>query len=266
MSNHQTKRGTSKFYNAYPKWFKDFAREYKRINNRCEFEDETCKGHLTLAHLDQNPNNNNPDNLKVLCSSHHIRFDQPFHVMSMSTNKKTDNSYTEEKILLRLESLELIDKEEINILEAYAGDGVIWNGVQERTLKKINILKIDIKDDKKGVYLKGKNEKFLPLFDFSVYDIIDLDAYGVHFHQLEPVFIKKYKGIVHCTFIQSGMGRLPNGLLQKLGYTKKMVNKCSTLFSKNGMEKMMNYLSINGVDRIRGCFVDRKNYFYFHLK
>lgn len=266
MSKAQIKRKTDKFYNAYPPWFKAFAKEYKKKIGKCEYQDETCKGNLTVAHIDQNPNNNNLDNLKVLCASHHIRLDQPFHIFSMSTVKKTDNSFIEEKAYLRLESLNLIDKQEINVLEAYAGDGVIWNRVQELTDKKINILKIDVKDDKKGVYLKGKNEKFLPLFDFSIYDIIDLDAYGVPYNQLEPVFIKKFKGIVHCTFIQTGMGALTHGLLIKLGYSKSMIKKSPTLFSKNGIEKMKNYLSLNGVTKIRGFFFERKNYFYFKLE
>lgn len=236
MNSHRTKKG---FYEAYPKYFKDFAKQYVKKINQCEFQDNTCKGVLTLAHIDQNTENNNIDNLKVLCASHHIRFDQPFHLFSMSSNKKTDNSFTEEKVLLRLETVNLIDKQEINVLEAYAGDGVIWKKVQEQTKKNINILKIEMKGNKKGVYLKGDNSKFLPLFDFSKYDIIDLDAYGVPFNQLEVVFLKKFNGFVHVTYIQSGMGTLPNGMLIKLGYTKEMISKCRTLFSKNGLQKMV---------------------------
>lgn len=263
MSNRRTNK---EFYNIYPKYFRDFSREYIKKHPVCEMADGTCKGNLTLAHLDQNPQNNDLSNLKVLCTSHHIRYDQPFHIFSMSTStKKTDNSYIAEKVQLRLETVEKIEKDSINILEAYAGDGVIWREVQKHTNKKLNILKIEVKDNKKGVYLKGNNEKFFPLFNFENYDIIDLDAYGIPFNQLEVVFLKEFKGFVHVTYIQSGMGRLPNGLLIKLGYTKEMINKCSTLFSKNGLEKIMQYLSINKVDKITGFFINRKNYFYFKI-
>lgn len=261
MSKARTKKN---FYNPYPKYFKDFAREYVKKIGVCEFKDETCKGVLTLAHLDQNPNNMNDENLKCLCQSHHIRLDQPFHVMSMSSkNKKTDNSHTEDKVLLRLETVNLVNKQEINVLEAYAGSGIIWKEVQKRTDKKINILKIEMKDNKKGVYLKGDNSKFIPLFDYSIYDIIDFDAYGVPYFQIKTVFQKQFKGIVHVTFIQSGMGSLPHGLLEDIGFPKNMIRKCSTLFSKNGMEKMQNFLYLNGVKKITGHFLDRKNYFYF---
>lgn len=265
MSKAPIKRTKEGFYEAYPKYFQDFAKQYVKSIGKCEFEDDSCKGILTLAHLDQITTNNEISNLKVLCQSHHIRLDQPFHLFSMGTNKKTDNSYTAEKVQLRLDSICLIDKKEINVLEAYAGDGVIWKKVQEQSDKIINILKIEMKDNKKGVYLKGSNEKFLPLFDFSNYDVIDLDAYGVPFNQLEAVFLKKFNGIVHCTYIQSGMGGLPHGMLIKLGFPKQMIKKCGTLFSKNGMQKMKDYLWLNNVKNITGYYFDRKNYFYFNL-
>jgi hypothetical protein len=33
---------------------------------------------LTVAHLDQNPDNNDPKNLKALCAPCHLRYDTPF--------------------------------------------------------------------------------------------------------------------------------------------------------------------------------------------
>jgi 5-methylcytosine-specific restriction endonuclease McrA len=33
---------------------------------------------LTVGHLDQNPANNDPSNLKALCSGCHLKFDAPF--------------------------------------------------------------------------------------------------------------------------------------------------------------------------------------------
>lgn len=259
------KRQIDKFYNSYPKYFKDFSREYIKKIGKCEFADDTCKGKLTLAHLDQNPQNNSIDNLKVLCTSHHIRFDQPFHVTSMSSTKKTDNSHLKEKVDLRLETVNAIDKDVIDVLELYAGSGVIWNRVQKLSGKQINVLKIEIKDGKKGVYLKGDNAKFITLFDYSKFDIIDVDAYGVPYFQLKTILSNNFKGFVHVTFIQSGMGNLPNGLLNDIGYPKEMVNKCRTLFSKNGMNKMEAFLANNGVEKLTGFFIDRKNYFYFKL-
>jgi hypothetical protein len=233
----------------------------------CEFckHDGKDKNILTVAHLDQNPLNNDESNIKVLCRSCHIQYDQKYHVFSMSTNKKTDNSFIKEKAELRADSCLLLNKKKIKVLEAYAGSGVIWKEVQKLVPQlEIDILKIEKKGEKKGVYLKGDNEKFISLFDFENFDIIDFDAYGVPFNQLEVLFERKFTGFVHVTFIQTGMGRLPNGLLLKNGFSKEMIKKIPTLFCKNGMEKMNNYLYQNGVTEITGYFNERKNYFYFY--
>lgn len=255
-----SKRATNNFYKIYPKYWKLYSKELRKSKS-CYFKDKTCKGKLTLAHIDQNPKNNKQENVKVLCTSHHIRLDQPFHCFSMSSNKKTDNSYLNEKIELRIDSIKHLKK--VIVLEVYSGSGLIWNEVKKKTKKQIDILKIEKKENKKGVYLQGDNNKFIPLFDFSNYDVIDLDSYGVPFQQLKAIFQKEYKGIVHCTFIQSGMGRLPNELLQEIGYSKQMIKKCPIILCKNGLEKMQNYLSKKGIKEITGYFNNRKNYFYF---
>jgi len=265
MNKLQIRRSIKNHYDNYPKYFKQFSKQLILERKECELKDNTCKGKLTVAHIDQNPNNNNINNLKVLCTSHHIRLDQPFHLFSMQTITKTDNSFLNKKIELRLKAINNINKSEINILEAYSGDGKIWGGVIRQTDKKLNILKIEIKNDKKGVYLKGKNEKFIPLFDFSNYDIIDFDAYGVPYNQLEVVFLKNFKGIVIVTFIQTGMGNLHDGFLLKLGFSKKMIEKCRTIFTKNGLQKMMDYLSCYKIKEIEGFFIERKSYFFFTI-
>ena len=73
----------------------------------------------------------------------------------------TDNSYLEEKVQLRLDTVNLINKDEIFVLECYAGDGYIWSEVRLRTKKEIKVLRIDQKPDNKVVYLKGSNMKFI---------------------------------------------------------------------------------------------------------
>lgn len=208
-----------------------------------------------VHHKDEDKSNNDISNLELMKFEDH----------SAHHGKKTDNSHLSEKVWLRLETLEQIDKPEIKVLEAFAGDGFIWDTVRVQTNKTIKVLRIDEKPDKKGIYLKGNNLKFLKNIDLSNFDIIDLDAYGSPFKQLEIVFERKYKGFVHCTFIQSGMGRLDNNFLKSLGYTPKMVEKIPTLFSKQGMNKMERYLHQCGISLINGFFIERKNYFWFKI-
>ena len=168
---------------------------------------------------------------------------------------KTDNSHLREKILLRQETV----KDGYNVLDCFAGTGLIWSNVKG----SFSVVSIEKEKGKNKLALCGDNVKFLKMMDLSKYHIIDLDAYGIPFAQLEVIFQKRYKGIVHVTAIQTGTGKLPNGLLEKLGYTKKMIEKISTLFNADGFGKLKKYLYLRGVKQITGYQVGRKNYFYF---
>ena len=183
----------------------------------------------------------------------------------MAGQIQTDNSYLEEKVQLRLDTVNLIDKQVINVLECYAGDGYIWSEIRLRTKKEINVLRIDQKPDKKGIYLKGENIKYIKSMDFSQFDIVDLDAYGIPFAQLQIVFERKFKGYVHVTAIQSGKGALPYALFEANGIPARMYKKSPLLFSKHLIQKLGHYLHENGVEKITGFFIDRKNYFYFFV-
>lgn len=171
---------------------------------------------------------------------------------------------TEAKIELRIQSLP--DKKEINVLEAYGGEGVLWGAVQRRCPDKtIKILSID-KNKYKRVQLQGENIKFMKSMDLSVFDIIDLDAYGSPAKQLEIVFEKNFKGVVHCTFIQSMSGNMDHIILKANGFTKAMINQCPSLFTHNGIDKFLNYLGLRGVKSVKIASKMRKNYLFFSLK
>lgn len=179
---------------------------------------------------------------------------------------QTDNSHFEEKVLLRVGTVNSIGKEKISVLEAFAGNGLIWKEVKKRIPSvSISVLRIDQKRDRVGVYLVGDNLKYLSTLSLNTFDIIDLDAYGTPTKQLKIIFDRGFKGIVHCTFIQSGFGMLDDIILTANGFTKEMVNKCPILFCRNGMDKMENYLAKNGIKSIHGYFIDRKNYFWFKI-
>lgn len=104
----------------YPKdWEKVRAEIIKRSGNRCEFcgvenykvgyrdaagnfivsdgmqqEADSLDGEklikivLTIAHLDHNPQNNNPNNLRALCQKCHLNYDLEHHKESRRKNKK----------------------------------------------------------------------------------------------------------------------------------------------------------------------------------
>jgi len=177
---------------------------------------------------------------------------------------KTDNSFLSEKVMLRLEILKKIRKKTIKILDAFNGQGIIWKVVSEKTKKNILIIPIEIKD-KPGIYLKCDNIKFIKGMDLSNFDIIDLDAYGSPYKQLSELFKKDYKGFVICTYNQRIVGNLHKKMLIELGFTNEMIKKIPTLFTKNPIGKMKDYLSIHNVKKITGYFLKRTNYFYFFV-
>lgn len=186
-------------------------------------------------------------------------------------DKKTDNSALEEKVVLRLNSLERIEKDTVNVLECFGGEGVIWSEVRQRTIKKVNSIRIDVRYGLSGFYLRGDNLKYLSTIDLRGFDIIDLDAYGSPFKQLEIIFRRGYRGIIHCTFIQSGMGMLENKLLEAVGYNKSMIRKAPSLFNKSSFGILSEYLYLNGINKVQLCAITRekdggnanKYYFWF---
>ena len=179
------------------------------------------------------------------------------------SNQQTDNSYLADKIQLRINSLP--EKDTLNVCDAFSGAGTIWANIRKMYKGKINITRIDKEEKNSEFVFIGDNEKFLSAMDLEYFDIIDLDAYGIPYEQLKIIFEKEFKGIIFVTFIQTMQGGLPHDFLIDLGYTKKMIEKCPTLFAKNGFEKLTLWLAIHGVTKIRYRKHARKNYIAFKL-
>lgn len=172
---------------------------------------------------------------------------------------KTDHSFFEEKIKLRLEGLP--DGNPLKVLDMFSGDGRIWAEIQRRTGREIIILRVDRQKSRHGIYLQGDNRKFS--LDYSAFDCVDLDAWGVPYAQLERIFSSPSKPKrLFITFIQSIWGSLPSGMLRALGYTDRMVKRCPTLFYRHGQQKFLDYLALKGVTKCQIFHTQdgRKNY------
>ena len=128
MSSRQTKIHKT-FYSDYPVGWEAFSRNFRLEVGECQFCGHNGSGTniLTVAHLDQDTRNNSEDNLRVLCRSCHIKFDQKFHNFSQMTDSKVDNSNLGLKVEIRLDVVNKIDKDKIVVFEAYAGDGICWS-------------------------------------------------------------------------------------------------------------------------------------------
>lgn len=176
---------------------------------------------------------------------------------------QTNNSYLADKVALRAGHLPA--GEHLRVLDCYGGEGKIWAAVKRLTGRRITVLPIDLREyEDNAFYLPGDNRAYLQSLDLHRFDVIDLDAYGVPFDQLEQVFESGFQGVVFVTFIQSIMGRLPTGLLEAVGFTHEMVEKCPTLFGKSGWKYFLEYLSRRGVKRIWHRSHARKHYLGFN--
>lgn len=182
-----------------------------------------------------------------------------------SHKTQTDNSKLNEKVALRLMTLNEITKEDIEVLEIFGGNGVCWRNVAKSTNKRIKTTRIDKKEGLSGEYIRGDNLKILPSLNFEKYDIIDVDAYGIPFEHLDLLFQRKLKNkVIIVTSIRSVLGVLPKKLYETNGIEWNMVKKCQSLFSKNYIDLMLGYLFKNNIKEIKIYnHSDKKLYFYF---
>ncbi len=173
----------------------------------------------------------------------------------------TDNSLLGYKVWLRVDHL---PTEPITVLDCFGGYGVVWDCVKRITGRNdIRRLAID-KEKRKGA-VRGDNRKWLEGLDVSAYNIIDLDAYGIPFDQVNTLFTKHFKGTVFFTFIQSGMGTMPTKLLKANGISDPMRKACPTLFGQIGWELWLDWLGLKGVKTVFHRSKDRKHYGGFVL-
>lgn len=161
---------------------------------------------------------------------------------------KTDNSFFDEKVKLRVDNLPNADP--VNVLDMFHGQGLIWDEVRKRTLRAINVLGIDKKGDIPKIYLQGDNRKFQ--LDYSLFHIVDCDAYGSPISNLEDILKRARTPLtVFLTFIQSGYGAMPKKLMYALGYTSSMLDKCPAIFYRHGQKKLLDYLWTIGIRNVK---------------
>lgn len=157
----------------------------------------------------------------------------------MST--KTNNAFPELKKRLRQ-----IDRPpQAKVLDCYAGNQKMWDGEQLERYFPID------KESYEKISIKSDNLKILKSLDLSQFNVIDVDAYGVPFKQLEIIFKSDFSGVVYFTFIQTIFGKLPNKLLYEYGFTPKMISKTQTVFNKTGFNKFKNFLAKRGVQKVK---------------
>jgi hypothetical protein len=183
----------------------------------------------------------------------------------MAGTKKTDNHYTGDKIALRIRYTPF-KPDGVTVLDCFGGKGVIWRAVQKKTGHIIHRTAIDQRDDIDQFHLHGNNQKILAGMNLNQFDVIDLDAYGIPFGQLQQVFEKSKKPtIVFVTMIQTMHGRMPSEFLIDVGFSNEQIKKAPTLLCKRGWKLFLIWLAQKGVTRIVHRSKSRKHYLAFGI-
>lgn len=101
----------------------------------------------------------------------------------------------------------------------------------------------------------------------SKFHAIDLDAFGVPHQQLKILFDRGYRGHVYVTCVPGigGLFRLPDALLEEIGFTQAMIRKCPMLFGKSPRDYFLAFLARRGVKKVHIISLGRKHYLHFAL-
>jgi len=179
---------------------------------------------------------------------------------------KVASTYLADKVALRANHLP--EQSPLSVLDAYAGQGIVWNAVKKISGREIRVLPVDM--DLGTVFgLWGDNCVYLESLDLERFDIIDLDAYGMPYEQLAILFRRHYCGYVFVTFIQSDYnpyGGTPRGLLCGVGFTQKMIEKSPVLYGRRAYQYLLEWLAIQGVKKVWHRGYIRKHYLGFEMQ
>jgi len=130
----------------------------------------------------------------------------------------TENSHLRTKIRIRQDAINLIGKDSINVLDAYAGEGIVWNRIRKEMPDiKITTLGIEKRKYLNPAVIMGDNRKVMKGLDLNQFDLIDLDAFGCPWEQLAICAKTAIQVPVVATHIIVTLGPVPKPLLAMAG-------------------------------------------------
>lgn len=130
----------------------------------------------------------------------------------------------------------------VRVLDAFAAEGRLWAEVS-KTRKLDMYTGIETRDLGQGpAKLRGDSAKYISALMPAGYNIVDLDAFGYPVDQLRELQLCGYRGYAAITAISSGMGRIPNAVLNACGIPSGMAASCPSLFRPYRERLLYGYL------------------------
>lgn len=130
----------------------------------------------------------------------------------------TENSHLPAKVRVRVDYIKTLDQDQLHILDAFAGEGKVWQKIEELLPeRKFIYLGIDKKKYSRPNVIMGDNQKVMKGLELHKFDLIDLDAFGFPWEQLEICAAQAPNVPVAATAISVTLGPLPYGVLKAAG-------------------------------------------------
>lgn len=175
----------------------------------------------------------------------------------------TDNDGFGNKVALRKKAIEGLEK--ICVLDLFAGENKIW-----AKIKTDSYLGIE-KEKGKGKNIHADNRLVIPGLNLSQYTVIDCDAYGIPYEQIQLLYengTMEPGTVIIYTCISGVLNRLSVRTLQDFEL-QEQYKRSRVLYNPYSVEMFHAMLYSHGIDKVY-CYVNKKNmrkeYGYFIVK
>jgi hypothetical protein len=156
----------------------------------------------------------------------------------------TDNDGIKKKVWLRKQAISGLNR--VSVLDLFAGDNLIWSQIETERYYGVEAEK------GKGNNLYIDNRKVIPILDLSDFTVIDCDAYGVPYEQIELLFENPtlQKGtIIIFTCITGVLNKICNRAREDYGIYE-MYKRTRVLFNRYTDEMFFSMLHSHGVQKV----------------
>jgi hypothetical protein len=172
----------------------------------------------------------------------------------------TDNSSVEKKVALRKAATDGIGP--LRVLDLFAGENKIWNCIETERYYGIE------KEHGKGKNLHVDNRRVIAALDLSGFNVIDCDAYGIPYEQVEMLFENptlKSGTVIIFTCITGVLNRLCVRTVNDYGI-KKEYKRSRVLYNRYSSDMFFGMLYRHGIRTVHSYTVKdqmRKEYGWF---
>lgn len=175
----------------------------------------------------------------------------------------TDNDGLCNKVALRKKAIENLSS--VRVLDLFGGENKIWGEINTDYYLGIE------KEKNKGKNICADNRAIIPKLDLSQFTVIDCDAYGIPYEQIQLLYengTMTSGTVIVYTCISGVLNRLSVRNLQDYGLEKEY-KRTRVLYNPYSNEMFHAMLHRHGVDSVY-CYTVKKTmkkeYGYFFVK